>query len=78
MKLLQVVLISLSAVFLVIGIDQSLKHGFYNSYFIFMFMLASFFGYTYVRGKALMDTKKQENDPKNQPSVKATQKSKKK
>ncbi len=54
MKIVQIILISLSVVLLVIGVDQTISNGFYNSYFIFMFMLACFFGYTYLKGKENM------------------------
>lgn len=54
MKVFQIVLISLSFVFLVIGIDQTIRTSFSDSYFIFMLMLTCFFGYTYLKGKENM------------------------
>lgn len=54
MKIFQVVLIALSFVLLVIGIDQTISVGFKDSYFIFMFMIACFLGYTYLKGKENM------------------------
>ena len=57
MKIVQVILISLSLVFLIIGVDQSIKTSFSDSYFLFMMMLACFFGYTYLKGKENMDKK---------------------
>ena len=67
MKILQVILISLSIVFLIIGIDQMIRTSFYESYFLFMLMLCCFFGYTYLKGK---DHMRRDSNPKNTPSVK--------
>ncbi len=65
MKIFQIVLISLSLVFLVIGIDQTIRTSFYESYFIFMLMLSCFFGYTYLKGKQNMDNHGPEDHLKN-------------
>ncbi|MFN8436092.1 MAG: hypothetical protein U0V72_00530 [Cytophagales bacterium] len=57
MKIIQIVLVSLSVVFMVIGIDQSLKSGFLNSYPFYMFMIICFLSFTYLRGKENMKKK---------------------
>ncbi len=47
MKLSQIVLLSLSVVLMVIGVDQTMNYGIQNSYFIFMFTIAVLLYYFY-------------------------------
>jgi general stress protein CsbA len=51
MKLPELIFFCLTIVFLVIGIDQTLSHGFLASYFIFTFAVFSFLGYGYMKRK---------------------------
>jgi general stress protein CsbA len=73
MKLLAIILFSLSVVLLVIGIHQVMLHGFAESYWIFMFSTFSFLGYGYVKNYKL----KEEDFLVNSEHVKHLQKNKK-
>jgi len=48
MKLVDVILLSMALVFLVIGIDQSIKYGIQASYWAFMFSVGFLFWYQYL------------------------------
>ena len=50
-KLPDILLIGASALFLIIGIDQSIVLGFDKGYWAFMLSLAAFFGFTYRKGR---------------------------
>lgn len=45
------ILISLSVVFFIIGVHQTINYGFAKSYGVFMLMLVFFFTYLYYKGK---------------------------
>ena len=51
MKLADVFLIGLTIMFVIIGIDQTLKLGYEHGYWAFMLALATFFGFTYRKSK---------------------------
>lgn len=53
MKLLAIVLFSLSVVLLIIGIHQIMVSGFAASYWIIMFATFSFLGYGYIKNYKL-------------------------
>jgi len=57
MKIVDVVLLSMALVFLVIGVDQSIKYGIQASYWAFMFSAGFLFWYQY-RRKARKEGKK--------------------
>ncbi len=57
MKIVDVVLLSMALVFLVIGVDQSIKYGIQASYWAFMFSAGFLFWYQY-RYKARKEGKK--------------------
>ena len=52
-RLLDVLLIGAAAMFLIIGIDQTIVLGFEKGYWAFMLALAAFFAFTYRKGKQL-------------------------
>ena len=56
MKLLAIILFSLSVVLLIIGIHQVMLNGFADSYWIFMFSTFTFLGYGYVKNYKLKES----------------------
>lgn len=51
MKLIDVLSLLFSLGFLIIGIDQSIEHGFYDSYWLFMISIILLFVYSYRKAK---------------------------
>jgi len=51
MKLTDILLLGLSAAFLIIGADQTIAYGFKQSYWAFMLALVPFFIYTFRRSR---------------------------
>lgn len=70
MKLLDILLIGFTIMFLIIGLDQTLVLGFKNGYWAFMAALAAFFAFTYRKSA-------QKAGPADEPPAKPSRKGKK-
>ncbi|MGB3465349.1 MAG: hypothetical protein WBA74_08765 [Cyclobacteriaceae bacterium] len=64
MKLIDALSLMFSLGFLVIGVDQSVSHGFYNSYWLFMLSLGLMFLYGYRKSKRTETEKTTGSDTK--------------
>ena len=74
MKLLDILLLGLSAAFIIIGIDQLIVLGFMHAYWAFMVALVPFFLYGLRRSR----NRESNKEPDSKPATKAqTQKAKK-
>lgn len=79
MKLIDTLLLTLSAGFFLIGLHQLYMVGFAHSYFLFMMMLACFLAFTYRKGKRVQEEEAQktiENKKKPVPTPKKKKKRK--
>lgn len=61
MKLFSTIIFALSVVCLIVGIDQTMKSGFLNSYWIFSFATAFFLWFAYLKRNEKIGEKIAEN-----------------